>query len=78
MAASAPRVRDLIDGLRAIGAREHDEIAARVPHVLRRVGGYNLDVFNPQSERPYTRRRQRQLRAPARGQRRHARVDAQR
>ena len=26
----------------------------KVPHVLRRVGGYNIDVFNPQSERPYT------------------------
>ena len=24
------------------------------PHVLRRVGGYNLDVFAPQSVRPYT------------------------
>jgi len=23
--------------------------------VLRRVGGYNLDIFHPQSERPYTR-----------------------
>jgi uncharacterized membrane protein required for colicin V production len=43
-----------VDELRAIGAREHDEIAARVPHVLRRVGGYNCDLFNPQSERPYT------------------------
>ena len=25
-----------------------------MPKVLRRVGGYNIDVFNPQSERPYT------------------------
>ena len=25
-----------------------------VPKVLRRVGGYNLDIFDPQSERPYT------------------------
>ena len=25
-----------------------------MPKVLRRVGGYNLDVFRPQSERPYT------------------------
>ena len=24
------------------------------PKVLRRVGGYNLDIFFPQSERPYT------------------------
>ncbi len=40
--------------LTAIGAREHDEIARMVPHVLRRVGGYNIDVFHPQSVRPYT------------------------
>ena len=31
-----------------------DEIEARWPKVLRRVGGYNLDIFQPQSERPYT------------------------
>ena len=41
-------------GLRAIAERERDEIARQVPKVMRRVGGYNLDVFNPQSERPYT------------------------
>ena len=28
--------------------------SGRVPKVLRRVGGYNIDVFHPQSERPYT------------------------
>jgi len=48
------RVATLLAALRAIAARERDEIAARVPKLLRRVGGYNLDVFNPQSERPYT------------------------
>jgi len=48
------RMRELVAGLRAIGEREHDEIARRVPKVMRRVGGYNLDVFHPQSERPYT------------------------
>jgi len=31
------------------------EIEARWPKVLRRVGGYNLDIFSNQSERPYTR-----------------------
>ena len=46
--------RALVEGLSAIGARERDEIAQRVPTLLRRVGGYNIDVFNPQSERPYT------------------------
>ncbi|MDQ2962514.1 MAG: FAD-binding protein [Pseudomonadota bacterium] len=48
------RAGALIDGLAAIGARERDEIARTFPSVLRRVGGYNLDVFNPQSVRPYT------------------------
>ncbi len=36
----------------ALGAR--DEIARMYPKVLRRVGGYNLDIFHPQSMRPYT------------------------
>jgi FAD/FMN-containing dehydrogenase/Fe-S oxidoreductase len=31
------------------------DIEARWPKVLRRVGGYNLDIFRNQSERPYTR-----------------------
>jgi FAD/FMN-containing dehydrogenase/Fe-S oxidoreductase len=48
------RLRDLVQRVQAIGQREHDEIGARYPKVLRRVGGYNLDIFNPQSERPYT------------------------
>src|SRR5213076_1217643 len=48
------RAGELVDGLAAIGAREHEEIARTFPSVLRRVGGYNLDVFNPQSVRPYT------------------------
>ncbi|WP_426175700.1 FAD-binding and (Fe-S)-binding domain-containing protein [Massilia sp. TWR1-2-2] len=51
---ATPAVRALLDGLRAIAAREHDEIARMVPKVLRRVGGYNIDVYHPQSERPYT------------------------
>jgi FAD/FMN-containing dehydrogenase len=53
-AGAGPRVRTLIDMVAAVAAREHEEIAARYPKVLRRVGGYNLDIFNPQSERPYT------------------------
>ncbi len=44
----------LVAGLHEIAARERDEIARVWPKVLRRVGGYNLDVFHPQSERPYT------------------------
>src|SRR5215471_18495050 len=48
------RSGELIDGLKAIGARERDEIARMFPSVLRRVGGYNLDVFAAQSVRSYT------------------------
>ena len=54
MRGAPPRVQALVDGLDAIGAREKDEIARVVPKMLRRVGGYNADVFNPQSVRPYT------------------------
>ncbi len=54
-AASAPaRVQELATRLRAIAQAEHEEIAARVPQVLRRVGGYNIDIYHPQSPRPYT------------------------
>jgi FAD/FMN-containing dehydrogenase/Fe-S oxidoreductase len=49
-----PRVRELMASLRAIAAREHDEIERMVPKVMRRVGGYNIDIYHPQSERPYT------------------------
>lgn len=48
------RTASLVARLFEIGAREHGEIAARWPRLLRRVGGYNLDVFHPQSPRPYT------------------------
>jgi FAD/FMN-containing dehydrogenase/Fe-S oxidoreductase len=54
LASPSARVRELAQKIQAIAAREKDEIAARFPKVLRRVGGYNLDVFHPQSERPYT------------------------
>ena len=54
MADGSPRTRKLLEELRSIAVREWDEIERRVPKVLRRVGGYNIDVFLPQSERPYT------------------------
>src|SRR5262249_9711667 len=54
MAGAPSRVTELIAKLQAIAERERDEIDAKVPKVLRRVGGYNVDVFRPQSERPYT------------------------
>ncbi|MDH3514610.1 MAG: FAD-binding protein, partial [Gammaproteobacteria bacterium] len=39
------RYRDLAERLRRIGAREAEEIDRRFPKLLRRVGGYNLDVL---------------------------------
>ena len=42
-----------LDRADAIAQAERDEIARRYPKVSRRVGGYNLDIFCPQSERPY-------------------------
>ena len=38
---------DLIRRMRALGAREADEIARRFPALLRRVGGYNIDTLVP-------------------------------
>ena len=40
-------VADLVAKLRQIGVREAEEIAARFPEQLRRVGGYNLDALTP-------------------------------
>ena len=48
------RSASLVSRLFEIGAREREEIERVWPRVMRRVGGYNLDVFHPQSERPYT------------------------
>ena len=38
---------DLIRRMRALGAREAEEIARRFPALLRRVGGYNIDTLVP-------------------------------
>ena len=40
--------------VRDLALRHRGEIEARWPKVLRRVAGYNLDIFHPQSEKPYT------------------------
>jgi FAD/FMN-containing dehydrogenase/Fe-S oxidoreductase len=37
----------LVQDLRALGANEAEEIAARFPDQLRRVGGYNIEVLTP-------------------------------
>ena len=48
------RARDIGDRVRALCSEYRRDIEARWPTVIRRVGGYNLDIFNPRSERPYT------------------------
>ncbi|WP_248324355.1 FAD-binding and (Fe-S)-binding domain-containing protein [Caballeronia sp. Sq4a] len=48
------RMRDLVDGVRSIAMRERDELRERVPKVLRRVAGYNLDLFDCQSPLPFS------------------------
>ncbi len=40
-------IADLVGKLRALGAREAEEIAARFPRQLRRVGGYNIEALTP-------------------------------
>lgn len=40
--------------VRGLAEQHAGEIDAHWPTVLRRVGGYNLDIFRPKSERPYT------------------------
>jgi FAD/FMN-containing dehydrogenase/Fe-S oxidoreductase len=49
-----PAVRAIADRVAALAIAEQDEIVRMFPKVLRRVAGYNLDIFFPQSERPYT------------------------
>ena len=40
--------------VRDLAASHREDIATRWPKVLRRVAGYNLDLFDAQSEKPYT------------------------
>ncbi|HZL60602.1 MAG TPA: FAD-linked oxidase C-terminal domain-containing protein [Stellaceae bacterium] len=40
------RYRDLVRRMRALHDREKDEIEARFPKLLRRVGGYNIDMIS--------------------------------
>jgi FAD/FMN-containing dehydrogenase/Fe-S oxidoreductase len=49
-----PAVRAIADKVAALAFAERDEIERMFPKVMRRVAGYNLDIFFPQSERPYT------------------------
>jgi FAD/FMN-containing dehydrogenase/Fe-S oxidoreductase len=44
--AMSERYRDLVRDMRALHRREADEIALRFPKLLRRVGGYNIDMID--------------------------------
>ncbi|MEO6320115.1 MAG: FAD-linked oxidase C-terminal domain-containing protein, partial [Polaromonas sp.] len=46
--------RQLGDYVKALSDQLGPELAAHWPKVLRRVAGYNLDIFNNQNEKPYT------------------------
>jgi FAD/FMN-containing dehydrogenase/NAD-dependent dihydropyrimidine dehydrogenase PreA subunit len=48
------RERGIADFVRGLAEQHRAEIEERWPTVLRRVGGYNLDIFDPRSELPYT------------------------
>ncbi|WP_396437849.1 FAD-binding and (Fe-S)-binding domain-containing protein [Limnohabitans sp.] len=48
------RVRQIGDFVRDLAQQHASEIEAHWPKVLRRVAGYNLDIFRNQNERPYT------------------------
>jgi FAD/FMN-containing dehydrogenase/Fe-S oxidoreductase len=49
------RVLALANRVKDLAATLAPEIEKRWPKVLRRVGGYNLDIFDNQNERPYMR-----------------------
>ncbi len=48
MAGLSDGQRDLVARLLDIGRREEDEIKARFPDLMRRVGGYNIDAVMPE------------------------------
>ncbi|MEZ5729908.1 MAG: FAD-linked oxidase C-terminal domain-containing protein [Burkholderiaceae bacterium] len=48
------RVGKIVARMFEIAQRERAQIEQHWPKVMRRVGGYNLDIFHPQSVRPYT------------------------
>lgn len=48
------RASDIALHVRQLAKQHRSEIAERWPKVMRRVAGYNLDIFDNQSEKPYT------------------------
>src|SRR3984957_19753156 len=53
VARSGPRAGEIAEFVGALARNNRSEIEARWPKVLRRVAGYNLDIFHNQSELPY-------------------------
>ncbi len=52
--AASGRARQIGEFVRALAIEHRSEIKARWPKVLRRVAGYNLDIFDNQNVKPYT------------------------
>ena len=48
------RLAQIVEGVTRIAQRERTEIAERMPKVLRRVAGYNIDLFDCQNPLAYT------------------------
>ena len=46
--------RAIAEFVRGLALANASELESHWPKVMRRVAGYNLDIFHPQSERPYT------------------------
>ncbi|MDB5742607.1 MAG: FAD-binding oxidoreductase, partial [Polaromonas sp.] len=53
-ASAGGSARALGDYVKALSDQLRPELEAHWPKVLRRVAGYNLDIFNNQNEKPYT------------------------
>ena len=54
LARAGKRAAAIGEFVRKLALQHHDAIAERWPKVMRRVAGYNLDIFDNQSEKPYT------------------------
>ena len=50
----APATAAIAEFVRTLAVKHRADIEAHWPKVLRRVAGYNLDIFHNQNERPYT------------------------
>jgi FAD/FMN-containing dehydrogenase/Fe-S oxidoreductase len=54
MSHASGRAREVGSFVRSLADELRDEIETKWPKVMRRVAGYNLDIFHNQSEKPYT------------------------